>query len=926
MGVETTKTDSVRFQIRVNGPTYRSLADRLRGARKSSHPSPRIPRTEVKAEIEFDLHSQQFWLLRIDNHSLPTSVSVRPGTVTHRSLSRLLVRHSKQLERTEITNLLQKIIDATPSLSAESLTILQKDLAISSRDQGTLSESAYRLEQPLAPSLSLELDDSPATLVFPEGSSLDVATAVHRLATRSRLKQNRTIRVENNVVTVETSLVLPRIPGAEVEVFLHWGSYDECAAPWRDELIQRIDLTKSRIHTLTHSLRISQRGHHGAAVFLSIAGNPTRIWIGRPWHDDAKFWIAHDDSEVARVRDENFEKARALAISSVVEAIRNQTEIRPALSSACRDVPFIGAGRLLQDAIATLAHEPETIDRLARDPSIAEIIKNYGVGEIVFSTPEGPHAAAGGLAQVISGLPPELARVGIPVTVISPLYAFNNGSKHQSAKRILEQGVVFDNHTKIPVYVGSVDIHLGPTYYSGTTNHRRPASTIQIAVYLAEFEQVRFFLLANPSVFDRIYQPVFADEQLRRAIVLSRATLEVIATSHFGIRPSAIISNDWMTACVPALAALDQKYRDTPWLRACKTIHMIHNGGADYHGRLPTNVNHEDLWPMLNLASEHFFGFRDPHRYDLLNLTMAAAHHASGGILTVSEPYARQLVSLNGGDGLEFVLQHKKDSVFGISNGINRTDVDRYLAHLSGNDGEGALSTEQLIASKQNTKELLQDRYGLARNPRARLISCVGRMVEQKGLSLLSGFVAFRNHSALEEILVSQPEAQLLFAGPLTAGDRAAADLAACVGYLRAKYPGRIAAHFDYVPHSEALRIILGSTLFLMPSRFEPGGITQLEALAAGTLVVGRNVGGISATISNYEAVSKSGNGFLCNDYCPTGFTHTVSWALDSISNEITYRALVNNALHAKHSWADRVPKYQTLFQKIVMRAPPSTL
>jgi starch synthase len=559
------------------------------------------------------------------------------------------------------------------------------------------------------------------------------------------------------------------------------------------------------------------------------------------------------------------------------------------------------------------------IDRLAHDHSIAEVIKNYGVGEIVFSTPEGPHAAAGGLAQVIAGLPPELARVGIPVTVISPLYAFHNGSKHPSAKRILEQGLVFDNYTKVPTYVGSVDIHLGPTYCSGTTSHRRPASTIPISVYLVEFEQVRFFLLANPSVFDRIYQPVFADEQLRRAVVLSRATLEVIATSHFGIRPSAIISNDWMTACVPAIAALDQKYRDTPWLRACKTIHMIHNGGADYHGRLPTNVNHEDLWPMLNLAPEHFFGFRDPHRYDLLNLTMAAAHHASGGILTVSEPYAKQLVSLHGGDGLELVLQHKKESVFGISNGINRTDVDRYLAHLSGNDGGVALTPERLMISKQKTKELLQERYGLARDPQARLISCVGRMVEQKGLSLLSGFVAFSNHSTLEKILVRHPETQILFAGPLTSGDKAAADLAACIGYLRARYPGRIAAHFDYVPHSEALRIILGSTLFLMPSRFEPGGITQLEALAAGTLVVGRNIGGISATISNYDAISRSGNGFLCNDYCPTGFADTVSWALESIRNETTYRALVSNALNAKHCWSDRVPMYQAFLQKVIM-------
>lgn len=925
MSVEPAKTDSVRFQILVHGPAYRSLASRLRGSRKAASASSRIPRAEVRAEIEFDLQSQEFSLLTIDNHSLPATLSVQPGSTTHKSLAQLLARHAGYLERTEFTNLLQNIIDSTPALSTESLIILHTDLDLNDKATTRPYRRSYQLEQPLAPSLALELDDSLATLVLPESSPLDISTALHRLSTRSRLRNIKTVRVEGNTATVETTILLPRIPGAQVEVLLHWGSYDECASPWRDDLIQRIDLTRSGVHTLTHSLLVSQRGHHGAAVFLQIRGDPTRIWIGKPWLDDAKFWIASDDTELARLREENIEQGRATAISTITEAIRREEEIGPVLSLVSAQVPFIGSGRLLRDAVTALAHEPSTIERLARDPSLTQALKTYGVGEIVFSTPEGPHAAAGGLAQVITGLPPELAKVGIPVSIISPLYAFYNGSKHPSAKRILEHGITFAKQTKVPTYIGSVDVHLGPTYCSGSTFHRRPASTIPIGVYLAEFEDVRFFLLANPSVFDRIYQPVFADEQLRRAVVLSRATLEVIATSHFGIRPSAIISNDWMTACVPALAALDPHYRSVPWLQSCKTVHMIHNGGADYHGRLPTNVNQEDLWPMLNLGPEHFFGFRDPHRSDLLNLTMAAAHHVSGGVLTVSEPYGKQLVSSHGGDGLEFVLQHKRESVFGISNGINRQEVDRYLAHLAGKEDFNTLSVDEIIDSKRVVKGLLQDRYGLKKDLHARLISCVGRMVEQKGLSLLSGFVNTGNHSALEQILIRHPEVQVLFAGPLTQGDRSATDLAAAVGYLMAKYPGRIAAHFDYVPHSEALRIILGSTFFLMPSRFEPGGITQLEALAAGTLVIGRNVGGISATISHYDSQSNTGNGFLCNDYCPTGFANTVSWAIETARSEKLYRHLVTNAVHAKHSWSDRVPAYQMILQRIIMGAPPTT-
>jgi starch synthase len=917
MSTDTVKSESVRFHIVVNGPAYRSLANYLRRGRKAS----RIPRDEISAEIEYNVSSQQFALCSLDKHVLPQTLLVEPGSTTHKSLTNLLAQCAYRSERAEFTKLLHDIIASTPKLSAESLRILQRDITVTEKALRLSPDRSYQLDQPLAPSLSLDLDESP-TLVFPEQPLGETEAAIARLSKRARLQGLKTIRVEENEVTVEVQVRLPRISGAQVEIFLHWGSYDEFASPWRDELIERVDLSKAGLRLYTHSFRVPCRGHHGATIFLQIEGDPTRIWLGDLWSRDAKFWISRDDAALAYQREILLEQKRLGAVEAIAQALRNNDPVGPVIEHVSAETPFTGTGRLLSDAVASLSDETSLIEKLARDPSLTHVLQNYGVGEVVFTTPEGPHAAAGGLAQVIAGLPPELSKVGLPISIISPLYAFSNGGKHTSAKQLLEKGFTFANQTAIPTYLGSVDVHLGPTYYAGTSAHRRAPSTIPLAVYLAEFKAVRFFLLANASLFDRLYQPVFADEQLRRAVVFSRATLEVIATSHFGIRPSALISNDWMTACVPSFAALDPRYNDVPWLRTCKTIHMIHNGGADYHGRLPINVNHEDLWPMLNLAPEHFFGFRDPHRHDLVNFTMAAAHHATGGILTVSKPYADQLVAPHGGDGLEQVLCHKRDAVQGISNGINRDEIDRYIAHLAGRNNESRLQVDELIDAKGRIKNALQMHYGLAPQAGARVISCVGRMVEQKGLSLLSGYVAHRNHSMLEEILLRFPEVQLLFAGPLTPGDRCASNFAAAVGYLTAKYPGRVAAHFDYVPHAEALRIMVGSTFFLMPSRFEPGGITQLEALAAGTLVVGRNVGGISATIGNFDPVSLSGNGFLCNDYCPTGFANTTAWALEASRDEATYRVLVTNACQAKHSWSDRVPAYQALLRGIVMGRP----
>jgi starch synthase len=439
-------------------------------------------------------------------------------------------------------------------------------------------------------------------------------------------------------------------------------------------------------------------------------------------------------------------------------------------------------------------------------------------------------------------------------------------------------------------------------------------------VYQAKADNVRVILLSARSVFDRLYQAVSPDEQLRRAIIFSRGVLTTIATEHLGIRPRAIISNDWMTACIPPLATLDPAYQSTPWLASCKTIHMVHNGGADYHGRLPLHVQHEDLWPMFNLSPEHYFGFKDPHRDDLLNLTIAAVRHATGGIITVSQPYAQQLVSHSGGgDGLEYVLSHRRKDVFGVSNGIKREEIDSYLAARAGLSLNHLRDLPTLLQAKASIRVEVQQRYGLRVSPSAKLICFVGRLAEQKGLELLSGFVPGTSHSALEDLLLQHSDTQIMVAGPVTHGDASATAFCRCIDYLTRKYPGRVTAVFDYIAHSTALEILSASTLFLMPSRFEPGGISQLEALAVGTLVVGRGVGGIAATIRNFDPIMRQGNGFLCYDYSPDAFVKTTHWALSVCDDQAAYESLVTQALDARHSWPDRAPTFAAVLQKIVL-------
>lgn len=926
MSTSTNATDVLRFEIAVNGAAYRSLVAGLREPGQNAHSS-RPFKSSVKAAIDLDLSSRSYSVSQVGRHRLPKPLSIKPGSRTHDNISGVLASSLRGCADRDISNLIYEIIAAAPEISGEMLKVFRNDIEF---NEATIRPNSTRTVRKvsglstIAPTVLLDVDDGP-TLIVPERPESLIDAAVEALNGKTRIISAPQAQIAANTVTITTVVGIPQTFGVEVDLFMHWGSYEELAPAWQDEHISSsVSNIPSRV-SVEHRIHVPRHGHYGATFFVRARGSNESIWLGNISSDDLRFHIYSDDSQVITERDTMLREMREISTEMLSLSVSNPHTLAEQVETISGHAPHIGLGATLREVAQRqpdsehLSRIAEVVQQSAPSSNLESMFLNYGVGEIVFATPEGPHAAAGGLAQVISGLPPELCKAGIPVTVISPLYTYDNGNKHPAARHILEHGVQLGSEKVKPTYVGAITVNLGPTYHVGTTFHRRAPSSLPMKVYLAQSGSLRLFLLSNSSVFDRLYQPVYADEQLRRAIVLSRATLEAIATSHFGIRPSAIISNDWMTACIPAFAALDSSYQQCDWLKSCKTIHMIHNGGADYHGRLPVTMNHEDLWPMLNLGAEHYFGFRDPHNSNLINFTMAAAQHVSGALLTVSQPYARQISTLGGGDGIDYVLQHKRGSVYGISNGISRDQIDRYLSTITGRDANDLVELPTLLTAKATTKRKLQEQFRLQQRDDARIISFVGRMAEQKGLLLLSGTVEHGHHSALEDMLIRHQDVQLIIAGPTTNGDRASDEFRNEVLYLAWKYAGRVAAHFDYIAHSKALEIIFGSTFFLMPSRFEPGGITQLEALATGTLVIGRNVGGISATIDNFDQEANSGNGFLFNDFTPTAFANTAHWAITAAREQTTYEMLVSNARNARHTWSDRVPAYRAMLQHVML-------
>ena len=555
--------------------------------------------------------------------------------------------------------------------------------------------------------------------------------------------------------------------------------------------------------------------------------------------------------------------------------------------------------------------------RSRRARATTELLQNIGIGEVVLVASEGPHARAGGISQVIVGLLDSLSASGIPVTLITPLYEQAQGSKHKAAETVLCDGIDLGEEVVVPHYVGQVKIPFGPTYRSAVPA-RQPSIAVA-EVFAAESGHKRILFLRHRLLADRLYADVWADEQLRRAIFLARGALEVLRDPSFEVEPHIVVTNDWHTGLLPVLHRTDTRYGADPRLRKMETLHMLHNCGRDYQGRFALYQWGEDLWPLLGLAGEHRFGLGDPQEPDLLNITAGAITHASKGVVTVSKHYAEQLLSEEGGEGLHDLLRRRADLVFGISNGIDCVRV-RALAGLG---ARSALTTTAKEAGptgcpevgKLRIKAEIQKSYGLQVNPEALLLSMVGRLAEQKGISLLSRPVEVDGKPLLEAVLGLDPNIQILVAGPPAVGDPATHALSTALHGLVQRYPGRVVACLEFVRHPEALKIIAASELFLMPSRFEPGGITQLEALALGTPVVARRVGGIAATLVDFRTPNADGCAFLFEEYSSGALFEAIGRAYQVMRNDTERRSVIERAASQNHDWQERVPRYRALFQ-----------
>ncbi len=416
-----------------------------------------------------------------------------------------------------------------------------------------------------------------------------------------------------------------------------------------------------------------------------------------------------------------------------------------------------------------------------------------------------------------------------------------------------------------------------------------PVSTQQekATLFLHESEGIRFYFIQSNRYFERagLYGENGKDypDNAARFTFFSRAILEAVKTLR--LQPDIFHCHDWHTALIPVyLKTLYAK--DFPGSASLFTIHNLGYQGIFWHYD----------WHLLNLPWS-YFQHQALECYGKINFLKGGLVF-SDGISTVSPRYAKEIQTVSYGNQLEGVLIQRRKHLTGILNGIDTQEwdptTDQYIPfryHYKN------------LSGKEKCKEALQKEVSLSVQKKRPLFVMVSRLSEQKGIDLL--IAAFRKLMARK--------AQLIVMG--MGDEKYERELL----HLAALYPGQAAVQITY-NNPMAHKIEAGGDLFLMPSQYEPCGLSQMMSLRYGTVPIVRSVGGLDDTITSFDPTSLSGNGFKFRQYTPTALFRQVQKSLSLFEEKKKWNVLVQNGMQGDYSWGASAEKYAQLYATLVRK------
>ncbi len=477
---------------------------------------------------------------------------------------------------------------------------------------------------------------------------------------------------------------------------------------------------------------------------------------------------------------------------------------------------------------------------------------------IVFVASEAaPLAKTGGLADVVGSLPHALKRLGHEVTVIMPYYREQIRASGMQT-RVLKKSV--------PVWIDGTD-RVAPLHEASENG-------------------LRFILVEQDNFYKRdgLYGPpgnAYSDNLLRY-IFFIRVALEASCLLEHPV--DIFHCHDWQTGFLPLL--LRTQYQHQPRIANAQCVFTIHN--LAYQGIFPSFWIHR-----LGLPAEYFypgcFEF-----YGQINC-MKAAIFAADRITTVSQTYAREILTPEYGCHLESFLSDHADKLSGVVNGLNVESWNPAVdTAITVNYAPGKMQ------GKRHCKIALRKKLGLAGQVNTPLLTVISRLAEQKGVDLLLDCVPGWLRKGYQLAV-------------LGSGDPAYESM---LNRLARKRPEQM--HFSSGFNEELARqIYAGGDIFLMPSRFEPCGLGQLMAMRYGNVPVVRATGGLKDTVTDYAISKRTGTGFGFDEAQPAVFQATVDYAVKTWRNPAVWQRIAGRAMRRDSSWDASAASYVKMYASL---------
>lgn len=482
--------------------------------------------------------------------------------------------------------------------------------------------------------------------------------------------------------------------------------------------------------------------------------------------------------------------------------------------------------------------------------------------KVLFLSPEVvPFAKSGGLGDVAGSLPLSLKRLKVDVRIAMPFYR-----------------VVMEGNLKKRIIIKDLIVPLG-------------AEKLNANIFETLLEDIPVYLIERDDMYDRPYlygnkRGDFYDN-IERFSFFSHAALRL--SEDLGFTPDIIHCNDWQTGIVPAL--LKGPYRTSRSLSNSSSLFTIHNMG--YQGIFP-----REKLSVTGLPEAGFFHPEGLEYWGKISLLKAGIVYADA-ITTVSPTYAMEIQTPEYGMGIEGVLRGRSRSLYGILNGVDYNEWDPSRDHHL-----ASYYSKKSISGKVVCKEALVKELGLDPSViNLPLLGLISRLDSQKGLDILV--------KILDNIFNLDVGMVLLGSGDeaIQNAFRKAAE----------RHKGRMAIYIGF-NESLAHRIMAGIDLILIPSRYEPCGLTQMYALRYGTIPLVRATGGLNDTIETFDEKTAKGNGFKFGLYDAKALLDEIELAIRVFKDKKVWKQLMINGMRADFSWDISAKAYIDLYASIMKK------